>query len=282
MKEMFPDVEVVHLTDENPQYPHEHTDFWEIWRASIRKFIPSGPDYVFASEDYGFRLAEVLGAEYVPVDHARELVPVSATEVREDPMRHWDFLPPCVRPHFVRKVCVCGPESTGKSTLAARLARHFETVHVHEYARGLIDLHNGEVTEEMFVRFVRAQAAAERALATQARRVLVCDTDAFTTALYHELYVGGRPDYALEEAARHGYDLYLLCDMDTPYIEDGQRLHPGKRKWFLDEYLKWIDSRGGRAVMVRGDWEERFRTARTAVEELIAHEKDEPGRRKDE
>jgi HTH-type transcriptional regulator, transcriptional repressor of NAD biosynthesis genes len=269
MKELFPDVNVVHCTDENPQYPHEHPDFWDIWRASLRRFVPEGPDYVFASEDYGFRLAKELGATFVPVDINRRIVPVSATRVREDPMRYWDYLPACVRPWFVRKVCIIGPESTGKSTLARQLAAHFGTVFVDEYARGHIDAHGGEVAPDMFPAFIRGQKASEEALARQANRVLICDSDAFTTTLFHELYAGPCPQWMRDEATRRSYDLYLLTAPDTPFIDDPQRNHPEHRHWFYDRCVEWLESNGRRYVVIRGGWEERFAAAREAVERVV-------------
>ncbi|MFQ5570264.1 MAG: adenylyltransferase/cytidyltransferase family protein [Rhodothermales bacterium] len=104
MQELYPNLDVRHLTDENPQYPHEHPDFWGIWTRSIRRFLPTGPDAVFTSEVYGDRLAACLGAEHVPVDPGRRRVPVSATQIREDPYRYWAFIPECVRPYFSEKV----------------------------------------------------------------------------------------------------------------------------------------------------------------------------------
>ncbi len=134
MRELFPFDNVVHLTDELPQEPAEHPDFWALWRAALQRVLPSRPDYIFASEAYGKPLAEVLGGRFVPVDPGRAVVPCSGTAVRTDPMTQWDYLPRCVRPWFVRRVVVFGPESTGKTTLARRLAEHFHTVCVPEYA----------------------------------------------------------------------------------------------------------------------------------------------------
>ncbi|MCA9040823.1 MAG: adenylyltransferase/cytidyltransferase family protein, partial [Planctomycetaceae bacterium] len=57
VKEMFPTVNVLHLTDENPQDPSEYPDFWTIWRNSLLRLLPFTPDYVFASENYGWKLA---------------------------------------------------------------------------------------------------------------------------------------------------------------------------------------------------------------------------------
>ena len=225
---------------------------------------------MFASEEYGFRLAEVLGARYVPVDQARGRVDISATAVRADPMTNWEFIPPPVRPWFVRRVCLIGPESTGKTVLAERLARHFRTVWVAEYARGWIDAHGGPPTAEMFETFLRGQAASEEALARQANRILICDTDAFTTALYHEIYVGPAPDLILKEADRRSYDLYLLCRHDTPYAGEAQRTHESRRPWFFDRRAGRLAERGARYVVVEGDWEARFEIARRAVEGVLA------------
>ena len=60
MCELCPDCRVIHVRDENPQEPHEDPDFWQIWHETIRRVLPEGPDYFFASEDYGFKLAEIL------------------------------------------------------------------------------------------------------------------------------------------------------------------------------------------------------------------------------
>jgi NadR type nicotinamide-nucleotide adenylyltransferase len=269
MRELFPDAEVLHLTDENPQHPEDHPDFWRIWHDSLRRLLPTGPDFVFASEDYGVTLARVLGATYIPVDHERRLVPVSGSAVRNDPMRYWRYLPVPVRPYFVRRVCIIGPESTGKSTLAARLARRFDTVVVGEYARALIDRHAGAVTESLFPAIVRGQRASEEALARQANRVLVCDSDAFTTLLYRQLYVGDCPADIREAADRARYDLYLVTSPDTPYVSDPQRHHPEQRGWFFDRCVEWVRSRSARHVILRGSWDERFDRACAAIEELV-------------
>ena len=68
MRELFPTANVVHLTDENPQDPSEHPDFWNIWRSSLLRVLPQAPDFVFASDDYGWKLAEVLGTLFAGPD----------------------------------------------------------------------------------------------------------------------------------------------------------------------------------------------------------------------
>jgi NadR type nicotinamide-nucleotide adenylyltransferase len=270
MRELFPFCNVVHLTDELPQQPSEHPDFWDLWLASLTRVLPGRPDYVFASEDYGVKLAQVLGAEFAPVDPARAAVPVSGSAIRNDPLAHWDYLPRCVRPYFLRRVCLFGPESTGKSTLAARLAATFRTTLVPEYARVLLEAQCGRLAVEDIPRIARGQAASEDALARQARGVLFCDTDLLTTRIWSETLFGSCPDWVCAEADRRSYDLYLLLDVDVPWVGDVVRYLPDNRPDFFEHCRQELEQRHRPYVALRGSWEERFTAARAAVEALLA------------
>lgn len=269
IREMCPRGEVLHVTDENPQEPAEHPEFWRIWRETVRRRLPFGPDIVFTSEDYGDELARQLGARHVIVDKARELLPISGTELREHPLAHWAYLPACVRPHFVKRVVVHGPESTGKTTLCRRLAEHYRTAWVSEYARGMLD-HQGEAPQPADIpRIARGHQASEDALARQANRVLFLDTDLLLTTIYSELYFGGVPGWIRQAAERGRYDLYLVTDIDVPWVADPQRDLPHRREEVRARCLAELD-RGGRPyVLIQGTWEERFEKACAAVDALL-------------
>src|SRR5262249_52380975 len=185
-------------------------DFWNLWRAALQRVLPCRPDRVFASEDYGKRLAEELGGAFVPVDRSRWAVPTSGTAVRTDPMASWDYLPRCVRPYFVKRVCVFGPESTGKTTLARQLAEHFRTAWVPEYARTLLEARDGELTASDLPLIARGQVASEDALARNARKVLICDTDPLATLVWSETLYGACDGSVREQAEGRTHDLYLL------------------------------------------------------------------------
>ena len=274
VRRMFPDARVVHVTDDLPQEPAEHPDFWDIWRDVCRRAAPGGVDFVFASEAYGHKLADVLDARFVCVDQERQLLPVSGTMVRQAPLRHWHMLPECVRPYFVKRVCVFGPESTGKSTLAHDLARHFNTVYAWEYARPLLDPHGGKCFVDDIPRIVRGQVATEEALASQANRVLICDTDVLTTTIWSDVLFGDTPQWVRELAERRTYDLYLVTDVDVPWVDDNQRFFsdPRTRREMYDRFLAALEQRGRRFEIIRGDWPTRFATACAAVRRLL----DEP------
>lgn len=269
MSELCPSARVVHLTDENPQYPHEHPRFWEIWEASLRRVMPEPPDWVFASEPYGMKLAEVLGARFVPVDLGRHALRVSGTAIRRAPLQHWDYLPDCVRPYFARRVSVFGPESTGKTSLAQRLAEHFQTVWVPEYARTLLEVYAGAPELEQMSTIVRGQIASEDALAREAQRLLVCDTDPLATTIWSEELFGECSDAVRAAAAGRQYHLTLLCDVDVPWVADPVRYRPERRRSFFEHCRRRLEEQGRPYVVIRGSWPERFEQARAAVQRLL-------------
>ncbi|HEU4411620.1 MAG TPA: AAA family ATPase [Polyangiaceae bacterium] len=269
MRELFPDLRVIHLTDENPQHPGEHPDFWQIWRRSLERVLPARPELVFASEAYGPKLAEVLGARFVPVDAGREALPVSGTALRDDPFRHWAFLPRCVRPYFAKRVSIFGPESTGKTTLARALARRFGTVAAPEYARAWLEARGGKVGPEDMEPICRGQIASEDALALEATRLLVCDTDPLATVVWSEALFGACPPAVEEKALARRYDLTILLDVDVPWVEDPVRYLPAARRSFFERCERALARAGRPFVTVRGDWGARLEQAERAVRSIF-------------
>lgn len=266
MRELLPSANVLHLTDEIPQSPEEHPEFWAIWQRSLFRILPDMPQYVFASEPYGRQLAETLGANFIPCPFERI---VSGSAIREDPIGKWEFLPPCVRPYFVRRVCIFGPESTGKTTLAKRLSEVFSTVMVPEFARTHLEAQDGNISPEDIPLIAKGQIAAEEALARHANRVLICDTDLLATELWSEALFQDCPDWIRREAERNDYDLYLLTDVDVPWVPDSVRYLPGMRQEFFERCQQALKDKGRRFVKLSGTYEERFQTARGAIEELL-------------
>ena len=273
MREMFPqsNVRVVHVADDSlPQVPEEHADFWRIWRDVVREHAGEVEAF-YASEPYGGPMAEVLDCEFVPVDIARELVPVSGTDLRRDAVEHWHMLPDVVRPWFARKVCLFGPESTGKSTLARDLARAIGTCYVHEYARPLLDPKGGKCEPADLPKIALGQAAAEDAMLPRCNRVLVTDTDCLTTAIWSDVLFGRVAPVVTELAETRAADLYLLCDVDVPWVDDEQRFFRDQpvRQAMFDRFRNALETRGRRYVTIRGSWDERLEQARRAVSVLL-------------
>ncbi len=260
VRELFPDLRVVHLTDDNPQDPSEHPEFWAIWKRSLEAVLPGAVDVVFASEAYGGPLAATLGARWVPVD--RKALAVSGTAVRQRPAAYWSYLPAPVRAHLIRRVSVFGPESTGKSTLAAALAAHYRTVAVPEYARTYLEARRPDHIAAVDLEAIaHGQAASEDALASRAERVLICDTDPSLTQVWSDCL-----GHALEIAPRR-YHLTLLTDVDLPWVADPVRYLPDDRADFLARCEARLSAEGRRFVTIRGD---RLTAAIAAIDALLA------------
>ena len=105
----------------------DNSRFWAEYTVQRLGYTP---DIVFSSEDYGEAYTRYMGCRHIMVDRERVHVPISASAIRSHPLRHWEFLEPCVRAYFVKRVCVVGAESTGTTTLARQLAEHYRTVWV--------------------------------------------------------------------------------------------------------------------------------------------------------
>lgn len=104
MKELYPQANVKHVTDEVPSYPHEHPDFWNIWTQLLKREIDDDTEIFFSSEDYGFEVAQKLNIKHIVIDKDRLSVPISATAIRNKPFKNWDYIPDIVKPYFVKKL----------------------------------------------------------------------------------------------------------------------------------------------------------------------------------
>lgn len=268
MQSLYPNCNVVHLDEVLPQDPSETPDFWDLWRTALRRVLPSLPDFVFASETYGHRLSKELGARFIPVDPERSIHRVSGTAVREDPHQYWDLIPDCVRRWYAKRVCVFGPESTGKSTLAQNLAKHFNTVAIPEYARTYLEAQKGELSIDDIPQIASGQIASEEALIPRCNRIAIQDTDLLETVVWSKFLYNECPKWIEQAAHERRADLYLLTDVDVPWVADVVRYLPEERKSFFDCCKATLEAIGANYVIISGDWEARFNTAVEAVESL--------------
>jgi NadR type nicotinamide-nucleotide adenylyltransferase len=267
---MLPRANVVHLHRNLPQEPKDHPDFWAIWRNAIHETCGSSFTHVFGSEPYVFRLAQELRAAPVIVDPDREAFPVSGRAILAAPHRHWRFVPPDVRPYFQKRVTMLGPESTGKSRLAAELAERFATLVMPEYGRAF-DVHYKHArdwTAEDFVRLAETHAAMRQAMAGRAGPLLVEDTDAVQTAVWSQHLVGtvAHDLEAIERASPA--DHYLLLAPDVAWVQDGVRYagSDAVRRFFFEDAERRLQRLGVRYdVIAGGDWGARARAAHAAI-----------------
>ena len=166
-------------------------------------------------------------------------------------------------------VTVTGSESTGKTTLARDLASHFRTVWVPEYSRQHADektaatgapLDAGDVEP-----IARGQIASEDRGLEAARGLVIRDTDLVSTTIYARHYYGSCPAWIDEAARARRAGLYLLCDVDVPWVADAVRDSPDVREHLHARFVRALETLGAPFVTIRGSWGERLVMAIAAV-----------------
>ena len=171
----------------------------------------------------------------------------------------------------VKRVCLLGAESTGKSTLARALAERYDTLWNPEYGRPYTQI--GRPADEPwtsweFTHIARMHCWYEDFLAGLAHRVLFSDTDAFTTSVFHEVYLGA-PATAFPELVRRRYDLFVVGGLDVPWRHDGIREFEEQRRWMHERYLERARESGSPWLLVEGPPDERLEAATAEVDRLL-------------
>ena len=169
--------------------------------------------------------------------------------------------------NIVILICFYGPESTGKSTLARKLAEHFQTLFVPEVAREMVT--SNHFTLDDIRKIGKAQNQRVKELIPKANRFLICDTDILTTRIYSKQYLGEAPTELDELEKEIHYDHYFLFDIDVPWISDGMRDLKDQRPTMLEKFKKELDTRAIPYTWVRGNYEERERFIIQEIEKRI-------------
>jgi NadR type nicotinamide-nucleotide adenylyltransferase len=169
----------------------------------------------------------------------------------------------------VKKVAVIGPECTGKSALSKFLAHHYETSWVPEYARGYIGNLVRPYEENDLLLIAHGQMRIEDEWTRDTERLLICDTNLYVIKVWSEFKFGTCDKEILEQIATRKYDLYLLTYVDIPWEKDPLREHPDKRQELYDLYLNEMRNQTVPFVEIKGEREQRQKTAVDAIEKLL-------------
>ncbi len=174
----------------------------------------------------------------------------------------------------MKRICLHGPESTGKSTLGTRLAAELGCEVVPEYGRAYCEAHGTDIDTDALVHIARTQDAMNRAAGARATALnsgfVLFDTDPLITAVWADMMFGRATDYrraAYFDTFDGFADLYLLLDIDLPFIDDGLRVYAeaSDRQRFFDLCQNELEMRGVSYVRIQGVGEARFAAAKDAI-----------------
>lgn len=198
----------------------------------------------------------------------------------------------------IKKIVVIGPESTGKSTLCEKLAAHYTTLWAREYAREYLEKHGADYTYEDLLPIAKGQIEMEEEISYQLRGVsdqgsvignqisglnplhtdnsspitdhsslitpyLFIDTDMYVMKVWAEYVFNKCHNWILNRIAERKYDLYLLCDVDLPWVEDQLREYPDAkiRKKLFYFYKDLMVNQSTPWIVISGSYEERLAKA---------------------
>lgn len=174
---------------------------------------------------------------------------------------------PCDR--GVIRVVLTGSESTGKSTLAAELVRHYRAELVPEFVRTFAEQKGGPIDFSDHGPIARGQMALEDEPVARATRLVVQDTDLLSTVVYCRHYFSRCPAWIEEAATARRPDLYLLCQPDIPWVADGVRDRGHMREDMHELFQRAVTASGTPSVDIRGNREQRLARSIGAIDRLL-------------
>ncbi|MFA7408271.1 MAG: AAA family ATPase [Anaerolineaceae bacterium] len=241
---------VLHEDNDAPQNPPDgdQSGFWDYWKAVVEKHVEGAVDAVFVSEPYGKYLADVLDADFLPIDVNRNVFPVKGerarSEIRRLDGRVGSKIMPGFRPFLQRNVTLFGQESVGKTTLTRKLADYYFWQESPEWARQYLENTGLPVNEVTMRNILFSQTNQQHAIRNMTDKlVTVRDTDLISTYGYYKLMMrDGRLPYNMKflEEIKAGVRIHqenfkndihvLLNPKGFPFVPDPLRYGGDKRE----------------------------------------------------
>jgi NadR type nicotinamide-nucleotide adenylyltransferase len=184
---------------------------------------------------------------------------------------------------LLKKVVIIGPESTGKSTLCKQLAQDYETLWVPEFAREYLEKSGTDYSYEDLLSIAKGQIELEEKITREIQNqkseieniiqpsLLFIDTDMYVMKVWCEYAFNKCHNWILNQIAMRKYDLYLLCNIDLPWIKDNLREYPDfdtraklysyYKDTMINQAVTWID--------ISGDYQQRFEEAIYAIDSIL-------------
>jgi len=186
------------------------------------------------------------------------------------------------------RIVFTGSESTGKTTLAADVGRHYGVEVVPEFVRRFAEEKGGTIEFSDHGTIARGQMALEDEFLARAMQVcpappalpvppappalpvlLLQDTDLLSTVVYCRHYFGRCPAWIEETAAARRPDLYLLCDTDVPWVADGVRDRGHMRDEMQRLFEEAVNAAETRRATLSGTPQNRLARAVEIIDRLI-------------
>ena len=173
---------------------------------------------------------------------------------------------------MTKKVVILGPESTGKSSLCERLAKHYNTNWVPEYAREYLLKHGTDYHFEDLLDIAKGQLTLEDSISAPRSTLCFIDTDMYVMKVWCEFVFQKCHRFILDSIIERHYDLYLLCNTDLPWVKDELREYPNQRERdiLFNMYKDCMINQSTPWVIIEGGHETRLAKAIESIDTVLS------------
>ena len=289
-----------------PNYPNGWVswmqEFEDIWMKATKGRVEGSDDYweetkpdrtwYVGDESYYYDLRNMWYEDVVLVNRT-ETNPISATMIRNNPIKYWDKIAAPFRRVFSHNILITGTASEGKSTLVTDLGKYFNAPHSFEWAKDDYmknsDISEWELDGADFIAFLHGQYNLNKSLINSPANqgLFFADTDAIVTRMYAEYYAKD-PDFALtqdefekvavvadELASKTRWNKIFLVAPHGVFVDDHQRYmgHSGmdERQKLFDILCEDIKRTGNwdKVTILSGNYYENFMAVVNYVKEIM-------------
>lgn len=285
-----------------PQYPNGWDswmkEFNDIWKKAVEYYDDGWeiyePERVWYVGDENY-YNDLINKQYetaVLVDRTADN-PISATMIRQNPIKHWDKIATPFRRVFSHNILITGTASEGKSTLVTDLGKYFNAPHSWEWPRDYMEesgVSDWELDGADFIAFLEGQYNLNKKLINSPANhgIFFADSDSMTTRMYAEMYAKD-PNFAMtmeefksvaavadELAAKSRWDRIFLVAPHGVFVDDHTRYmghsEMEERQKLFDILCEDVKRTGNwdKVTVLNGDYYENFMSVVDYVKEVMS------------
>ena len=164
------------------------------------------------------------------------------------------------------RIALTGPESCGKSTLAAALAKHYKADLVEEYAREYLNKREGEYQRKHMDEMARGHHLN---IKLSQNSIQIIDTDFIVFKVWSDYKYNKSSKLINEFVDQALFDLHILCTPDIPWEEDPIRENPRDRESLFGKFEQSLQELNRNFIVVNGSQENRLEKSIMAIDALL-------------